>query len=440
MYRIVVRIMVMAVVVLLAKPPDVAALQIVLGPEVVASVNADGGRLRVEPAVAIADSLIVVSWNDSWAGREYGSRIGVAVGWAYSLDTGRTFTFGGYLPDATETGPSPGAADSWLTYDGVGTIYLQILHWPDEGDHEIRVYALDTRRPDRFELRGIAAVGTGIDKPAMTAGPNGEIVTVYSDENRIHVVSSQDGGRAWTLPALVSGNGSGVVRSGADVAVCGDRMFVGWTETGGVWTAVGTAGRFEPPQMIQSLNGPLPVPDGYALGLGPMSQIPNNVYVTCPPTGESRGAPVYITYAQPVEYQGEDGSRAVVQLKTSNEAVGWTDPENVASASGRYQAFPTAAATEGGVAFLYYDWRDADGDGGTQVYATLRTPGGSRDVRITEAATSWTKVAGDPKHAVVQRNMGDYISIAGQGNRWAAAWTDGRTGRSAIMVRTVELQ
>lgn len=418
----------------------VAAQDVALGPEVVASVNADGGRLRVEPSIALADTLVVVSWNDSWAGTEYGSRIGVAVAWAYSLDSGRRFTFGGYLPEPAGDGPSPGAADSWLMYDGDSTIYLQILHWPDEGNHQIRVYALDVEQPPSFQFRGVAASGGGIDKPAMTVRPNGGIVTVYSDENRIRVVSSVDGGRTWSPPELVSSDAAGVVRSGADVAVCGGRVIVGWMETGGVWTAVATANGFEAPQMIRPLPGPLPVPDGYALGLGPMSQVPNNAYVTCPPGGENRRLPVYVTYAEPVEYDGEEGSRAVVQHETPYEGVGWSDPECVSSTAGRFQVFPTAAAADAGVAFLYYDWRDADRDAGTHVYVTLRTAGRSRDVRMTRVATAWTEVPGDREHAVVQRNMGDYISIAGQGKRWAAAWTDGRSGRSAIVVRTIELQ
>lgn len=280
----------------------------------------------------------------------------------------------------------------------------------------------------------------GLDKPAMAVQPNGAIVTVYSDEDRIHIVSSVDGGRTWSLPELVSSDAAGVVRSGADVAVCGDRVFVGWIETDGVWTAVATERGFEAPQMIRPLRRPLPVPDGYALGLGPMSQIPNSAYVTCPLAGQDRPIPVYITYAEPVEYEGAEGSRAVVQFETLNEGGGWSEPEYVSSTAGRFQVFPAAAATDAGVAFLYYDWRDADRDAGTHVYVTFRTAGCSRDVRMTRVATSWTEVPGDREHAVVQRNMGDYISIAGQGRRWAAAWTDGRSGRSAIMVRTIELK
>ena len=71
-----------------------------LGPEVLVSDNQDGGALRCEPSVALFRDTVVVAWNDSHGGSlgTSKSKVGVSVGWSISLDRGRTFRFGGYLP------------------------------------------------------------------------------------------------------------------------------------------------------------------------------------------------------------------------------------------------------------------------------------------------------------------------------------------------------
>ena len=51
--------------------------------------------------------------------------------------------------------------------------------------------------------------------------------------------------------------------------------------------------------------------------------------------------------------------------------------------------------------------------------------------------TDWTTVKGDMEYAPGQHNVGDYVSLASDGLRFVAAWTDGRDGRSRIHVRLV---
>ncbi len=63
--------------------------------------------------------------------------------------------------------------------------------------------------------------------------------------------------------------------------------------------------------------------------------------------------------------------------------------------------------------------------------------GWSGDIRLTEESTDWSTVPGDRKHAPFQRNFGDYITLAAEGNAFVAAWTDGRTGRPRILTRTI---
>ena len=109
-----------------ASPPDIER-SFTLGPEVLASPNEDGGALRCEPSAALHGCHAIVAWNDSWGGQQ-GSQIGVAVGWSRSLDGGRTFEFGGYLPAPGEDEP-PSGADSRLAVDAAGNFYLVVLSW-----------------------------------------------------------------------------------------------------------------------------------------------------------------------------------------------------------------------------------------------------------------------------------------------------------------------
>lgn len=442
-----------------AYPGEVGAQGLVLGPEVVASVDRDGGSLRVEPSVILADSVVVTAWNDSRTGRDFGVRIGVGVAWSYSVDSGRTFRFGGYLPNPGAEGiSSPAAADSWLVDDGAGTIYLQILHWPDEGDHQIRVYALSTGNPSRMEFRGIAAAGPRVDKPAMTAGPDGRLWIGYSDHNRIFVVRSEDGGRSWSAPVLVSEDHSGMTRSGADVSVCGGRVVVAWVEEkrqaeaaggedaeggGGVWIAMTAADATDlaPPVPVHPMTSPLPVPPGYSLGLGQMSRIPNNAWLACR-SGTERADRLLLAFAAPVDHPDGVGSVAMrMSASTGTGALRWEGPDPVSvGVPGLYQAFPAIAPTPHGAAVAYYDWRHASEQAGTDVYLSLETGRDTRDVRVTTASTRWPDLPGDPDHAVIQRNVGDYLALAADGHRLAVAWTDGRSGRSQVMVRIVEIR
>jgi len=54
-------------------------------------------------------------------------------------------------------------------------------------------------------------------------------------------------------------------------------------------------------------------------------------------------------------------------------------------------------------------------------------------VRLTDNPTDWMVVKGDMEFAPGQKNFGDYISLASDGARFVAAWTDGREGGRASM-------
>lgn len=89
---------------------------------------------------------------------------------------------------------------------------------------------------------------------------------------------------------------------------------------------------------------------------------------------------------------------------------------------------------------LYYDSRHSEpGRPLMDAYLSMGMPGSFSDHRVSTRSTAWPDVPGDREHAPVQRNFGDYITLAADGRRGVAAWTDGRTGVSRIMTRSFEL-
>jgi hypothetical protein len=74
------------------------------------------------------------------------------------------------------------------------------------------------------------------------------------------------------------------------------------------------------------------------------------------------------------------------------------------------------------------------------VYLSVGSAGSFGDHRLTTVSTSWPDVPGDREHAAVQRNFGDYITLAANDLRGVAAWADGRTGEPQIMTRFFSLR
>jgi hypothetical protein len=406
-----------------------------LGPEVLASVNEDGGRLRVEPSVVLAGETVVVAWNDSWGGRTHKTAVGVSVASAFSSDGGRSFQFGGYLPGTS-------GADSWLSTTGRDEILLQVLSW-DSDKQAISIYAL-TPGPDRaWALRGVAAGGTPgapVDKPAMATAGDDWVGIAYTAGSEIHVLRSTDRGATWTSPATVSA-GDKRLRTGAAIVACGTYVLVAWMEGSGltlneVWGAwsADNGRTFSKAARIRRLDSPVKPPPGYALGVGPAAFIANNTWLTCSATEQ----PVFhLAY-------GEGRSAGSVVLYQAARTVGgqlrWGAPEVVAGGDSVWAVWPSIAVLGNELAILYYDSRHSEnGRPLMDAYLSVGMPGAFADYRLSTVSTSWPDVPGDREYAPVHRNFGDYITVASERRRGVAAWTDGRTGAPRIMVRSFEL-
>ena len=414
-----------------------------LGPEVLVSDNQDGGALRCEPSVALFRDTVVVAWNDSHGGSlgtsKSKDKVGVSIGWAISLNRGRTFRFGGYLPQG-KSGAILSGADSWLAADGEGNFYLQVLSL--EGPNEIQVYYMDRHDLGRWQRMSNAATGDGLDKPSMNVASEGRIGIAYnSGTSSIYFAMSKDKGASWTKPVLLT-DLSSASRLGAVVAMTRSRIVVSWAESSGVdlreiwWTESVDGGlTFAPPVLLFKSRERLQPPKGYAMGLGYPSSIVSLPWLTH--SGGSANEAIYLSYAE-----GAGSGSRVLLFTLGAGGKTWSQPVRVGESPERaIKVMPSVAAVGSKPAVLYYDQRNDADRLLTDVYLSILGKGTMfEDKRLNMVSTDWTKTPGDKQYAPIQRNFGDYITLASDGRLLAAAWTDGRNGSPRIYVRTIEVK
>jgi len=411
-----------------------------VGPEVLVSEN-DGGALRVEPSAAIHGQNVVVAWNDSYGGARTKRLPGVSVAWTMSTDGGGSFQFGGYLPRGADESLLPGA-DSWSMADGSGNFYLQILCW-DGDPQEILLYRMDESDPGQWHpLPSPIAVSKaerpGIDKRAMHVSDSGEVAiafTVLSSPSAISLVRSTDRGEHWSAPIELSGSHP-ATRTGVSLTRHGDLVIAAWMEGAREvwWTESFDSGvNFDPARRLHTLARPVDPPEGYALGVGPAAEIANGPWL-----GADSSGGAYLTIAEGTE----QGGTRILLFHRSAGAPEWTSPTVVGkSPDSASKVFPSLAVTDLGPAVLYYDRRGDPQGANTDTYLSVTTANGAwEDVRLSERSTNWLEAPGDPEHAMIQRNLGDYITLANDGNTLLAAWADAREGPSRIYCRIVRLR
>lgn len=421
-----------------------------LGPEVLVSNNMNGGVLRCEPSAAIYKNTIVVAWNDSYGG-VHGSEIGVAIGWAFSKDRGKTFQFGGYLPEGKKEYP-PAGADSWLMADAVGNFYLQLLRWHKE-IKEIQFYYMDHNNLGKWQRMTDVLVSNksrgdpSIDKPAMFVDSSGRIGIIYTAGYRnkgdsISCLLSLDKGKSWGDPIQISPAYENKLKTGACILIVGNQVAAAWMEGSTmnldeVWYTVSLNGgiSFSVPHMIYKLKESLKPPSGYSLGVGPAAFISNNVWLSCG-IEESGHSTIYLTCAEGVG----KGSRILLFTFKSREKT-WSKPIQVGDSPDiAIKVFPSIAMAGNRPAILYYDRRNNPDTPLTDVYLSVLNKGlRFQDLKINTISTDWSKAPGDKKYAMIQRNFGDYITLASHENTLVATWTDARNGASMIYARIIEV-
>jgi len=244
-------------------------------------------------------------------------------------------------------------------------------------------------------------------------------------------VRSDDEGRTWSEPVRLS-KADGRLRSGVAIEGDGDTVIAVWWEAGDgsqeIWFARSddAGATFAPPELLRTLPRPIRPIDGYALGVGPAGDMNSDVAVA-----EHDGR-FFVSFLE----QTEGGSRILLS-ESIDDGKTWSEPVVVGNGDGADKAFPSIAILSGQPAILYYDRRHDDAhDTSTDVYLSWRSPAGDwTDIRLTSVSTRWDLTPGDREHAMVQRNFGDYITLASDGDRFLASWTDGRDGVPRIYTR-----
>jgi hypothetical protein len=416
------------------------SLPVEVGADHIVPLNPESGALTVEPSVAIRDSIIVVSWNDSRGGHI--KRGFYDVGSAISVDRGMTFRSLGFLPESSDD--YIGGGDSRVIVDNKGVFYIEVVTLHDSR-HELLVYAL--RPPNYANWQFVATVARGkemVDKPAFVVDRSDNLALAFTLDRAIVYASSHDGGASWTQPIRVS-NAAPRHRSGEGVAVCGSYIHVSWMEGGGllldeVWSVESRDGgkTFSEPAFRFGLTQTIQPPKGFALGPGPAGDLQNDVAVSCLPRDWRRQGAVLLTLDGFRDSSGRPLSRVLSFERRLGGSVELPPTEVTASDGDALRVFPSVASTSRAIAMLYYEVRAEPSQ--TPVNVVIRIVdevGRQARVRLTDAPTDWLAVKGDMEFAPGQHNFGDYISVASDGTQFVAAWTDGREGRSRIHVRIV---
>jgi hypothetical protein len=409
-----------------------------LGVEAAASDSPDGGDLRCEPSVAVRGDDVVVTWNDSAGGRT-GSPAGVAVGWAVSRDAGRSFRFGGRL--AACAGGIVSGADSRVVVDPDGNFFALVLSWTTDSQ-TLRTFRMDRDFGRWIELSPADRTNGSpyLDKPALAASAGGRLAVAYDRGGATAIVASHDGGRTWSAPLAVSAT-TPAIRTGAGIAVAGKRIVVSWMEGAGskvaeLWAASSSDdGRtFGAPVRVHRLAAPLPDPKGFSIGPGPFT------LTSCDSTLAATSAAEDATFHLVCAEGAGRGARALLFASTDGGRT-WSGPEPVGTVEGdTLVLFPSLAEAAGRPAVLAYVRPDASSSTLTRAELRFRRAAGDWETAVLSSVpTAWEAVPGDAKWAPIQRNFGDYVTLASDGRRLVAAWTDGRTGRPRIETRVVDV-
>ena len=429
---------------------NIDTLSYILGEQIQVSDPDNGGDLQCEPSVAINKNVIVVSWNDSHGGK-INSRTGPAVGWAISYDSGNHFTFGGYLPQSDKSLElKMDGADSWVGTDSSGDFFLQVLSWQDSLDY-IFIYYMERNKLGSWQKRYIAYSDKGIDKPAMNVTPSGQINIVYTNikgnNNEIFFIKSLNKGKEWQKPVKLS-NSTNVVKTGSAVTSYGNEILVTWVEgtymsQDEIWYSysLDNGNLFSKAKLLYKIKKPFNSVKGYTIG-ALKSKNPDASFLLSTSTWltytiKNDQVVFYVVYTEGTQ---KDGSK-IILFKLEKKFGQIKGPLIVGNNKDYERIFPTITTIKNKPVIFYYDRRDNPFTTITDVYLSIiLTDIYYQDIKVNSFPSDWSHLSGDPKYAPIQRNIGDYITIASYNNKLAATWVGEKDGKSRIFFRLLEFK
>lgn len=383
------------------------------------------GTRQMEPAAAILDSVIVVSFNDT---RGICPTSGYQVaGWSYSLDGGATFQEGATLPSATRW-----SFDQWLQVGPDGAFYHSAL-------------SAEGSRHGVILNRGVVSAGTiewsepivyvpdvgSCDKPGLAIDPvSGTIYIAYTvfagDMNPasgLWLLRSSDGGQSFMTPIKVASNSATSGSNAAFPLVLSDgSLALAWKSgrnvdpTVTIYYARSTDGgeTFSAPSVVATAcTFNVPGTDGSPI----FPQLAVDL---------DSGA-LYLAWQTACPDEGPATSGAIVAVRSTDAGASWTSPVLAIGGSGpEMHVQPTLAVDRFGRPCLVAYRAIASGDTSiaTLVYTQSNDGGAHFEpvLEITDMPSTWG-VTPEPG----PENYGEYITAVTTADGIGVAYCDARS-------------
>ena len=388
-----------------------------IGPNVRANsrdVCPDGrGFNQNEIGLAASAAAIVIAYKDSRGLHCPNQAPGYQrVGWAFSLDGGKTFTDGGPLPGRTQWLSDPNVA---VSPDGK-TFYLIGLY---NGLNSVAVTrGAVTEKTIAWSNPTVISQNGPFDKEAIAVDPHsGAVYVTYTRVGTgIYSATSTDEGVSFSIPVPVGSGGQG----SAPIVGPNGELYVAWTRGGEIVFAKSLDGgvTFSPVQGIARTTGAdisgterSPTFPSLAVDLSPDSPNFGNIYAAFQ-TSHLSGKP------------------DVVLIRSTDGGASWSSPILMNDDGGiAPQWFPTISVdASGNVNAFFYDRRQNPGTTLTDLFFAQSTDGGlsfNENVKVSEVPSLW-QVNSDG----MTTTWGDYITSASIGTDALIGYTDGRDGDS----------
>ena len=383
------------------------------------------GLQQNETSIVVSGDVVVVAFNDARGGPSACPDDHAAVGWAYSLDAGKTFTDGGGLPFPRDFNNG----DPWLGVSPDGTTFYLTGLW--RGFQGLGFYRGGVVNNQLVwsdpVIVSFPAGNPFMDKEAFAVDPNSGTIylcyTDFRDGTKIKATRSLDGGDTWLDPVAVSNGGS----QGSFPAIDGLGTVYVAHQQGGMMRITRSTDLGDSFQQVA-------VFPFRTRGVPAMDRSSDFPQVAVDTSGGDRDGWVYVVWhsisdenvIRPYITHSEDGGET------------WTDPIPVNTDDTDAEHWWPSVSVDalGNVNVVFLDRRLNPGTALTDLFYAQSTDGGYSfiDMRASDVSGDWRGIRYDPGFTYA----GDYIRAISSGTSVYAAWTDARNGDPDIYFTRIE--
>jgi len=273
-------------------------------------------RTIVEPDSGAFGKTVVTAFQ---VGRVRGGGAGT-IGWASSLDSGRTWR-SGVLPGIGH------ASDPTVAFDAVHAVWLVVTLGITNGPTSLDVSRSSNGRTWSSPAHAVSAPASAFDKEwiacdnAAASPRRGTCYVAYTDlvTERIAVISSSDGGITWSSPAPVGPRGD--VVDGLPATLPDGALVIAWLDGLSVLAARSTNGgsSFEAPVTVAEMSA---------------RSVPGLRAPPLPALDVDRSGRLLLVWPD-CRFRAGCFANDIV-LSTSADGVSWSAPARVTTGSGNY--------------------------------------------------------------------------------------------------------